>query len=397
MKLKTNLPYEEVSQFSVRLGKELLEVVSKPGLPDWDQVLPSAELLAEYPGLRPTDHVLLFGCHHGALGVVLARRLSDGHLCIIDNNFIALEMTRRTLVVNNISSVKILTDVDLPEALCQRFNAVFIQIPKGRKLTRRWLLQAHQALVLGGNLYLAGSNKSGVQSVIKDAMGLFGDGHILAYKKGNRVAHLTKKIEHSPLPDWVNAPGITPETWMEFSISLSNRCYQIRSLPGVFSFDHLDDGTKMLLSVINIPTGAKVLDVGCGYGIIGLFAAVQGAGWVDLIDNDLLAIAACKATLSLNQVTNTAVLIGDLLETIGSNRYDLILSNPPFHAGQAVEYQIALAMIKQSYQALNVGGQITIVANRFIHYDRMINEIFGNVSCLAESGKFHVLSAIKSG
>jgi len=93
---------------------------------------------------------------------------------------------------------------------------------------------------------------------------------------------------------------------------------------------------------------------------------------------------------------NTTVLAGDLLGSVGSNKYDLILSNPPFHAGQAVDFQIAGAMIRQSYQALNPDGQITIVANRFIPYDRLINEIFGNVSCLIESGRFHVLSGKKT-
>jgi 16S rRNA (guanine1207-N2)-methyltransferase len=53
-------------------------------------------------------------------------------------------------------------------------------------------------------------------------------------------------------------------------------------------------------------------------------------------------------------------------------------------------------MIKQSFQALNPGGRMIIVANRFIRYDHLINEIFGNISILTESGKFHVLSGLKS-
>jgi 16S rRNA (guanine1207-N2)-methyltransferase len=139
------------------------------------------------------------------------------------------------------------------------------------------------------------------------------------------------------------------------------------------------------------------LDVGCGYGIVGLFAAVQGAGWVDLVDNDLLAVASCRETLAINRVSNTSVFTGDLLNPVRSNKYDLILSNPPFHAGQAVDYQIAEAIIIQSYQALKPDGQITIVANKFIPYNHLIIEIFGNVSCLVESGRFHVLSGKKSG
>jgi 16S rRNA (guanine1207-N2)-methyltransferase len=152
----------------------------------------------------------------------------------------------------------------------------------------------------------------------------------------------------------------------------------------------------MLLNVTSIPPGGKILDVGCGYGIIGTFAAVQGAGLVHLIDNNLLATAACRETLTLNRVTNAEVFPGDLLSPVGSNLYDLILSNPPFHTGHAVDFQIAQAMIGQSFRALNPGGQMVIVANRFIRYNRLIEELFGNSSVLAESGKFYVLSGLKS-
>jgi 16S rRNA (guanine1207-N2)-methyltransferase len=396
MNIKTTQPYEQEKLFSVILCNETVKVTSKPGLPDWDLLLPSTQLLADYPKLQPRDRVLLFGCHHGALGVSIARHLPMGQLSIIDHNIIALEMARKTLAANNISSVNLLTDIDLPQDVTNSYDAIYIQIPKGRKLTHRWLLQAYQGLVPGGFLYISGSNKAGIQSSIKDGMELFGNGRILAYKKGNRICQFVKQTEASSLPNWALAPGIKPGTWIEFSITLSDHCYQIRSLPGVFSFDHLDAGTQMLLRACKIISGSKVLDVGCGYGLIGLFASTQGAGWVDLVDNDLLAISSCKETLSINRILNTTVLAGDLLSPLGSKKYDLILSNPPFHTGQAVDFQIAEAMIRQSYHALSPDGQITIVANRFIPYDRLISEIFGNVSCLVESGRFYVLSGTKT-
>lgn len=391
-------PSINVHKFSVKLGKDQFELVTKPGLPDWDLVCPSTQLLAEYAAVNPTDSVLLYGCHQGALGAYLARNLLQGQLSITDTNYTALEITQQTLSANNIpiESVNILTDIDLPQELFQYFHVVILQIPKGRLLARRWLVQSYNALASGGNLYIAGSNHAGIQSVIKDAQALFGTERILAYKKGNRIARLIKNTGDGSLPDWAQSPGIDPNTWVEYSIPLSNHTFHIHSLPGVFSFDHLDEGTRMLLNVTHVPPGAKVLDVGCGYGIIGLVAAVQGASLVHMIDNNLLAIKSCHQNIALNHITNAEAIAGDLLYPIGSNTYDLILSNPPFHADHAVDYQIARAMIKQSFQALNPGGRMIIVANRFIRYDHLINEIFGNISILTESGKFHVLSGLKS-
>ena len=392
----TSQLYETVRQFTVALVQKPIEVVSKPGLSDWDAVLPSTQLLAEFPLIPPTDKVLLFGTHSGALSVALARKLPHGQLWITDRDNIALEMTRKTLAANRISSVNILTDSCLPELDGIGVDAVLMQLPKGRKLTRRWLLQAYQALIPGGSLYLAGANKSGIKSAIGDAQELYGKGQILAYKKGNRLTHLVKNSTAQALPAWTQEPGILPGTWMEFSAILSNHNFQIHSLPGVFSYDHLDAGTQMLLNAMCVPSGARVLDVGCGYGIIGMYAAFQGASWVDLVDNDLLAISSCKETISLNQIGNTSILAGDLLDPFRLKRYDLILSNPPFHAGLEVNYQITAALIEQSYHMLNPGGQITIVANRFIPYDHLMEDVFGDVSCLVESGKFRLLSAIKS-
>jgi 16S rRNA (guanine1207-N2)-methyltransferase len=387
---------QNLEKHPVKLGDTQLEVLSAPGLPDWELSSPSARLIAENVRFRPTDRVLLFGCHQGALAAYLARILPPSQIFLSDNNLTALEVTRLALSANHVTGVNLLTGIDLPSEYDQKLDVVIIQIPKGRLLARRWLVQAFNALTLDGSFYIVGSNHAGIQSAIKDAQDLMGPGRILAYKKGNRLAHILKKLGKRSSPDWMNAAGIAPHTWVEFSITLSDRSFAIHSLPGIFSFDHLDEGTEMLLGAVQIPQGAVVLDAGCGYGIIGLYAALQGAGKVHWIDNNLLAVAACRETLSMNDINDSGVIAGDLLNPLFPNQYDLILSNPPFHSGQAVDYQVAEILIENSFRALKPNGRLTIVANRFIRYDRLIREIYGNISIVAESGKFHVLSGLKS-
>jgi 16S rRNA (guanine1207-N2)-methyltransferase len=394
--LRAAIPRPDIQNYQVKLGNLQLEIFSLPGLPAWELSSPSARLIAEHALFSPPNQVLLFGCHQGALAAYLAQILPSGQLTITDHNFTALEATRLTLSANDVPQADIQTGIELPSEYDQKYNAVIIQIPKGRLLARRWLLQAYNALTMDGNLYLVGSNRAGIQSVIKDAQELIGLGRILAYKKGNRLAHFIKRSRAIPAPIWTSSPGVAAHTWIEFSITLADHTYIIRSLPGVFSFDHPDEGTCMLLDTVHIPPGVKVLDAGCGYGIIGLYAAVSGAGIVHLVDNNLLAVAACRETLSMNGIKNAEVYAGDLLSPVLKDKYDLILSNPPFHTGHAVDYQIAHALIENSYQALNLGGRMIIVANRFIRYDRLIQEVYGNITIVAESSKFHVLSGLKS-
>jgi 16S rRNA (guanine1207-N2)-methyltransferase len=394
--LLKSISHEDIQKYQVKLGNLQLEVFSYPALPDWEFSSPSARLIVENVVLRPVSRVLLFGCQQGTLAAYLARSLPAGQLTITDHNFTALEVSRQTLSANNAPAANILTNIELPSEYPQKFDLVIIQIPKGRLLTRRWLVQAHQALTMGGSIYIVGSNRAGIQSMIKDTQELFGPGRILAYKKGSRLVHFIKRLRENPLPDWVNSPGIAPHTWVEFSIPYSDHTFAIRSLPGVFSYDRLDEGTEMLLGAVNIPGGAKVLDAGCGYGIIGLYAAVHGAVLVHMVDNNLLAVEATRETLTVNSIKNAEVTAGDLLNMPFPDKYDLVLSNPPFHAGHAVDFQVAHALIENSNQALNPGGRLVIVANRFIRYDRLIQEIYGNISIVAETGKFHVLSGLKS-
>jgi len=392
---QTNVSYMQVQEFNVNLRGGEISVISKPGVPGWKEIFPATQLLVEQVKIDPDDSILLLGSSQAALAVHLARQLKHGNLVIHDHNYTALEMTRLTLEANRVSSFQILPAVELPAESEHAFSKVIIQIPKGRQIIRRWLVQAYQALKTGGKVFIAGANAAGIQSTIKDAEALFGNGRILGYKKGNRVAEFIKDTK-TVSPEWSELPGIAPGTWVSFDIYLNDHPFSVRSLPGVFSYDRLDAGTEMLLQATCITPGDEILDVGCGNGIIGTYAAARDAGLVHMVDNNLLAIASARETLAVNHVRNAKVFTGDLLEPVGSQKYNLILSNPPFHAGFEVNYQITLAMISQSSQSLLPGGRLIIVANRFIRYTDLIRDIFGNVSILKESEKYHVLSGLKS-
>jgi 16S rRNA (guanine1207-N2)-methyltransferase len=335
---------------------------------------------------------------------------------MVDTNWIALRVAKLTMAANGYAHVTV-EPLQYPFP-AEIYQTIVINLPKGRKLARRWLVEAWGALLPGSELFLAGANPDGIQSVIRDAGTLFGNATVLAYRKGYRVARMVKQSESGTDPDrtpragapgpevasapgpevaWAAEPGIARGSWIEFAASVCGETFVLRSLPGVFSFDRLDEGTALLLQQLTREwvQGRRILDFGCGYGLIGMAAARLGAAWVDLLDVDLSAVAAAQENCLRIQILNAQARPSDVLDAIGPERYDLILSNPPFHAGKQVEYRMAQTFIAHSRHVLNPGGRLVLVANRFIPYDRLMREVFGNVEGLAETGKFHVLESVR--
>jgi 16S rRNA (guanine1207-N2)-methyltransferase len=384
--------YYRTHELLVHLGGQAVRAISKPGLPGWDRLLPATVLLAEAVSLPPDANVLLINSRYGALAVFLARLVAHGAVCVLESNTVSRAMSELTLRANGIANAAISDGISVLPARQNAFDAAVMDLPKGRKLARRYLLEAYQALRAGGHLYLAGANDEGIRSVAGDAESLFGNATTVAYGKRNRVARAVKR-GRSGMPGWAEEPGIAPGTWFEFRADVRETTFRLRSLPGVFSYDRLDEGSALLLSVLQVPEGSRVLDVGCGYGILGLAASRWGASCVDMIDVDLLAVASAQESAILTGVGNASAFPSDVLSAVRESEYDLVVSNPPFHIGKAVDYEVAQAFIEDSWRVLRPGGRLTIVANRFLRYDKAMRSAFRHLDCIAETGRYWVLSA----
>jgi 16S rRNA (guanine1207-N2)-methyltransferase len=387
--------YFHVHSQSARLNSRDIHFLTKPGIPNWNTIPPASVLIAVNIVLPPHHRVLLLGCENPALAIFIAGQLHAGELFIFEPNFLSNQLTSRSLVSNGLHNSLLLECLDDKVAEPLSFDEIIISLPKGRKLAQRWLTHGKHYLTPGGILYLAGANKLGIQTVIRDGEQLLGSAAILAYKKGNRLVKFSPQGAQRPVPGWSQEPGIAPGTWFIFPGPARLESQDIYSLPGIFSFDRLDPGTSLLLETTQDRISGNVLDLGCGYGIIGLMSAKSGASRVDMIDNNLLAISATKKNMEYHCVPNAEALPSDALTAVLDRQYSLILTNPPFHTGRDVNYQITQVFIRQSWHVLQRGGSLCLVANRFIRYDQLMKSVFSNVTCLSQTEKFAVYESIK--
>jgi 16S rRNA (guanine1207-N2)-methyltransferase len=112
---------------------------------------------------------------------------------------------------------------------------------------------------------------------------------------------------------------------------------------------------------------------------------------VELVDSNLLAVAAARRNLADLGLAQAHAYPGDALSETRDANFSLIASNPPFHTGKMVDYHAAEAFIRQGRQALAPSGRMVIVANRFIRYDGLMAELFSTVETLVVTSRFHVL------
>jgi 16S rRNA (guanine1207-N2)-methyltransferase len=395
----TELTYTETRTIEATLGDEPLRIVTRPGFPDWDEVSQAEQLLAAHAAVSAGQQVLIWPCGHGALGLWAAERTDPHGIALRDTNAIAAEMARRTCDESGLAAIDVQADMPEPESV----DIALMTLPKGRDLARLMLLAAARAVRRGGQLYLAGANRAGIKSVAGDAEELLGPGRLLAYKGGNRILRYTcdTNLADEHLPEPFRAPGIPAGTYREIEITVTDAqegtaTYHLSTRPGAFSWEHLDQGTALLLSTVHARSDERLLDVGCGYGIIGIHLGRQAPqGHATLVDVDLLACECAERNVARYGPAHAKVWHGDALERLREGAYSLIVSNPPFHSGHGVSIDMTRALIHQAHDALERNGRLVLVANRFLTYDVAMGERFGNVATLGETPQFHVLDAHK--
>jgi 16S rRNA (guanine1207-N2)-methyltransferase len=251
--------------------------------------------------------------------------------------------------------------------------------PKNKPEAQYQLMNLLSLLPEGCDIFIVGENRSGVRSA---------EQMLADYAALNKVDSARRcGFYYGQLE---TRPAFDPEAWWG---EYHHDGMTIKTLPGVFSRDGLDSGSQLLLSTFMPHTKGKVLDVGCGAGILAV-ALTRHSPKVrlTLCDVSAPALAASRATLAANGLEGN-VLASNVLSDV-QGRFDIILSNPPFHEGRETSLEAARQLIRHSVRHLNSGGELRIVANAFLPYPDVLDEVFGSHEVLAQNGRFKVYRAI---
>ena len=160
---------------------------------------------------------------------------------------------------------------------------------------------------------------------------------------------------------------------------------ELETRPGLFSPGHADRGTLAMLSCVEFKPGLRVLDLGCGWGIVGILAArLCGEENVVLADIEPLAVEVAALNAARNGVGGVKTSVSDGFGQLDDTGFDLILSNPPYQS----DFSVAKGFIEKGFNRLNIGGRMWMVTKRRDWYRNKLTAIFGGVRVRPIDGYF---------
>lgn len=220
-------------------------------------------------------------------------------------------------------------------------------------------------------------------------------GQVLAPDRRPRLdvlaQHFDRITEAAAGEGWsvLRCTGPRPDSqmlWRTIHADIVGIALELDTLPGNFSPEGLDAGTRAMLELATIPEGGRVLDLACGYGGVGIAAARLGAGEVVYVDEDLIALTACRHNLERLNLAGT--LIHSHLPGAVPGSFDCILTNPPYHT----DYGVASSFLEFAARRLNPGGRIYVVVKKADWYIQKMRTVFGGCRVEEREG-YSILSA----
>lgn len=272
-------------------------------------------------------------------------------------------------------------------------DSAVVFLPKARAELELRLALACWVVRSGGRILLIGEKKEGIAGAVRQFRARLADA-----AKVDTARHCQVWCATQAGP----APAFALSDWLEWqTIEHGGVALSVAGLPGVFSADGLDEGTALLLDTLaDEPLRASsVLDFACGAGVIGAWlqlaarARGQDSPVVDGVDVQAQAVSCARETYRRNNCQGR-ILASDGLAGV-EGRWHAVVTNPPFHSGIKTDTSMTERFLAEVSRHLQPGGELRLVANRFLPYEPLIARYVGPSERLAENRRYTVYRAYR--
>jgi 16S rRNA (guanine1207-N2)-methyltransferase len=327
--------------------------------------------------ISPTNHILILNSAADSFVSIAAQQLTTGAITLAEDNIASLHEAERKIRPSAKLRHIAFHEYTQKEPPATIDIAIMNLLYQPSKAWMTYGLQvAAYALKPEARLYVVGAKDRGILSIAKQMQEIFVNVETLLISKGQRVV-----CSRQSRPSIFRGASDAKED--DFG-------------PSVFAQGKLDEGTRLLIEALEVQPTDEALDIGCGAGYIGLYIArLASNGFVTMVDASFASVALARHNIAESGLSNISVIASDGAQAVLSQRFDLVVTNPPFHQGGIQTTEIAERFIRDASQVLRPGGRLYLVANRFLKYEpalrahfKKINEVGGNIH-------FKVLRATK--
>lgn len=362
-------------------GPETLSFGTQDGLLSKDEVRPAELLLANSVEMARTDDALAIDANYGVVGVALALAGDDGETVMTESSARAANCCRANAERNDVDATVELT-ADVGSGPGGFDIATYAPKPyEPTEVAKEKIAEGLSRLTSGGTFYLAGMPNEGVHRYTDALEELTGWTERVTVTDG---CHLYR----AERPDDYEPRSFVEDT--EFRATVGDYTCRFLTRSGLFSADELDAGTASLLEHAIVEDDSRVLDCCCGYGAIGAFVGARTDCSIWATDDDAVATAYARQNLERNGVTPEGVFTGDCLDAVSDRTFDVVLSNPPTHAGKGVTKKL----FSDVRSVLAEEGEFWLVANQIMNYaDRLSEEFDFDAEVIAEAESYDVILA----
>ncbi|MGH7003300.1 MAG: methyltransferase, partial [Alphaproteobacteria bacterium] len=265
----------------------------------------------------------------------------------------------------------------------ERFGGALILLGKHRGRNEAWLAQALSHVEPGGTILACGHKKLGVDSFRKTVEGI-----------APVVDRLSK---HHAVAFWFSRPREVGEAQVEaLALQPSRVDARFTTAPGMFSHAGIDKGSAMLARHFGGRISGHVADFGAGWGYLAsqVLDHPQKLKSLALYEADFEALEAAKSNVDPAGIPVTFHWHDVNSEAI-SEIYDMIVMNPPFHAGRNADPTMGQGFIAVAARRLKPGGRLLLVANRQMPYEAGLKTLFRSVTPVEDNAGYKVIEARK--
>ncbi|WP_157209926.1 methyltransferase [Marinimicrobium agarilyticum] len=265
------------------------------------------------------------------------------------------------------------------------FDRVYCRVSKEKSLVHHLINLAGRHLKPGGELVLCGHKSEGIKTYCDKAARYLG-----ASNKARKQGELyTARFQRgatlgAALPD---------NNYADARPTADHQGLTLHSKPGLYGWQKIDRGSELLWQqahpILQERQPETLLDLGCGYGYLGLMTKTLPLNRRVMTDNNAAAIAMAQLNAERNAV-NAEVIADDCARHI-EEHFDAVLCNPPFHQGFSTSGDLTERFLQSAYQHLNREGVALFVVNQFIPLERKAKELFRRIETLIDRDGFKVV------